>query len=169
MGYARKDVESTKKYAKKFVRYKEGAEKYVRGKAYDALKWGVGVDGSLEFVPIENSEYMYCCVKTGDTYRETSAGVGAWDWGAWFSTSNDGIIQGESQTIDPIVLKSVEHNMATAGYSKRLQEGSFVHLDTTKINTIKTELVDFMYTYVTRDPSLDMTIPQFENYFKFKD
>lgn len=145
---------------------KEGAEKYVRGKAYDALKWGVGVDGSLEFVPIENSEYMYCCVKTGDTYRETSAGVGAWDWGAWFSTSNDGIIQGESQTIDPIVLKSVEHNMATAGYSKRLQEGSFVHLDTTKINNIKTELVDFMYKYVTRDPSLDMTIPQFENYFK---
>ena len=145
---------------------KEGPEKYVRGKAYDALKWGVGVDGDLKFEPIEDSEYMYCCVKTGNTYRETAAGVGAWDWGAWFSTSNDGIIQGESETIDPIVMKSVEHNMATASYSKRLQEGSFVHLDTTKINNIKTELVSFMYKYVTRDKSLDMTIKQFENYFK---
>ena len=28
MGYARKDVEATKKYQKKFVRYQEGAEKY---------------------------------------------------------------------------------------------------------------------------------------------
>ena len=27
MGYKRKDVEQTKQYAKKFVRYKEGAEK----------------------------------------------------------------------------------------------------------------------------------------------
>lgn len=31
MGHARKDVESTKKYAKKFVRYQEGAEKYSIG------------------------------------------------------------------------------------------------------------------------------------------
>lgn len=31
MGYARKDVEETRKYHKKFVRYKEGAEKYSLG------------------------------------------------------------------------------------------------------------------------------------------
>lgn len=31
MGYARKDVDETKKYAKKFVRYQEGAEKYSIG------------------------------------------------------------------------------------------------------------------------------------------
>lgn len=31
MGYARKDVGETKKYAKKFVRYQEGAEKYSIG------------------------------------------------------------------------------------------------------------------------------------------
>ena len=31
MGYARKDVEETRKYNKKFVRYKEGAEKYSLG------------------------------------------------------------------------------------------------------------------------------------------
>ena len=31
MGYARKDVEATKKYQKKFVRYQEGAEKYSLG------------------------------------------------------------------------------------------------------------------------------------------
>lgn len=31
MGHARKDVETTKKYAKKFVRYREGAEKYSLG------------------------------------------------------------------------------------------------------------------------------------------
>lgn len=31
MGYARKDVEKAKKASKKFVRYKEGAEKYSVG------------------------------------------------------------------------------------------------------------------------------------------
>ena len=31
MGYARKDVEKTKKIAKKFVRYQEGAELYSIG------------------------------------------------------------------------------------------------------------------------------------------
>ena len=31
MGYARKDVEKTKKLAKKFVRYQEGAELYSIG------------------------------------------------------------------------------------------------------------------------------------------
>ena len=31
MGYQRKDAEKTKQYAKKFVRYKEGAEKYSLG------------------------------------------------------------------------------------------------------------------------------------------
>ena len=31
MGYARKDVEKTKKMAKKFVRYQEGAELYSIG------------------------------------------------------------------------------------------------------------------------------------------
>ena len=31
MGYARKDVEEARKYRKKFVRYKEGAEKYSLG------------------------------------------------------------------------------------------------------------------------------------------
>lgn len=31
MGYAKKDVEQTKKNAKKFVRYREGAERYSIG------------------------------------------------------------------------------------------------------------------------------------------
>ena len=31
MGYARKNVETTKKVAKKFVRYQEGAERYSMG------------------------------------------------------------------------------------------------------------------------------------------
>lgn len=31
MGYARREVEAAKKYAKKFVRYREGAEKYSIG------------------------------------------------------------------------------------------------------------------------------------------
>lgn len=35
MGYARKDVEKTKKIAKKFVRYQEGEELY----AYGDTQW----------------------------------------------------------------------------------------------------------------------------------
>lgn len=31
MGYKRKDIEAAKQYSKKFVRYKEGAEKYSLG------------------------------------------------------------------------------------------------------------------------------------------
>lgn len=31
MGYKRQEVEATKRFAKKFVRYKEGAEKYSLG------------------------------------------------------------------------------------------------------------------------------------------
>ena len=31
MGYQKEDVEKTKNYAKKFVRYKEGAERYSIG------------------------------------------------------------------------------------------------------------------------------------------
>ena len=31
MGYARKNIEKTKQYAKKFVRYQEGAERYSLG------------------------------------------------------------------------------------------------------------------------------------------
>ena len=40
MGYARKDVEKTKKLAKKFVRYQEGAELYSIGLKFlsDSMK-----------------------------------------------------------------------------------------------------------------------------------
>ena len=40
MGYARKDVEKTKKMAKKFVRYQEGAELYSIGLKFlsDSMK-----------------------------------------------------------------------------------------------------------------------------------
>mgnify|MGYP000380997492 CR=1 FL=1 len=40
MGFARKDVEATKKMEKKFVRYPEGAEKY-------SLGWHFGVPASV--------------------------------------------------------------------------------------------------------------------------
>lgn len=144
---------------------KEGADRYVRGVAYDALKWGIGVEDSLVFQPIEGTPYQYICVKTGETYRESGAGVGAWDWGAWFSTTNDGIIQGESQTISPIVLESVAHDMATGSYDKVLQVGSFLKLDTLTINNMTTSLNKYKYDYIMRKPGT-LSLEQFEYYWR---
>ena len=60
MGYARKDVEKTKKMAKKFVRYQEGAELYSIGLKFlsDSMKCPVfPVHFNHIFLHFSNKKY----------------------------------------------------------------------------------------------------------------
>lgn len=144
---------------------KTGPDKYVRGKAYDALRWGVGVDADLAFQQVEGTDFKYVCVKTGNTYRESLAGVGSWDWGAWFSTTNDGVVSGESKTIGTMAKKAVDFNVRSGQYESKVQVGSFLTLDQTKINNMNIGLVDYQYKYVTRATGV-MSIADFVNHWK---
>ena len=57
MGYSKKDVEETKKYAKKFVRYKEGAEKYSIGMSkFQELAKEAGATYKVDKIVLVNCE-----------------------------------------------------------------------------------------------------------------
>ena len=86
-------------------------------------------------------------------YRESVNGTGAWDWGAWFSTTGDGVIQGSSDTVSDITMKVVEHNLVTAAMPTRAQIGAALNLNSSAINTITTETDKFEHDYVTGQTS----------------
>lgn len=68
MGYARKDVEATKKYQKKFVRYQEGAEKYSLGLTkFQALAKEANAVYKIDKVDLVNCEIFK---KYLETFRE---------------------------------------------------------------------------------------------------
>lgn len=129
----------------------EGTAKYVRGKAYDALRWGVGVEEGIAYSNIEGTSYNYLNTGDSDTkkyYRNTQNGSGAWDWGAWFSTTGDGVIQGTTATITPITQKVIEHNLATAAMPTRVQLGASLNLDSAKIKDMTARTLNYEYKYV---------------------
>ena len=129
----------------------EGAAKFSRGKAYNALRWGVGIETGLNFQSIGDTAYSYICTTSEDThyYRESSVGQGAWDWGAWFSTTGDGVIQGTGSTVDDIALKVYEHNAVTSNMPTQVQIGASLYLDATLINDITAKTNNYAYKYVT--------------------
>lgn len=143
---------------------KTGQDKYVKGKAYDALRYGVGVDADLTFQDVEGTDFKYCCVKTGNTYRETVAGDGAWDWGAWFSTTNDGVVTGEAKQIGKIAKQAVQFNTQSGQYEQKIQVGSFLAVDQSIVKNMDVGVVKFMYNYVTRQSS--QTMEEFEQYWR---
>lgn len=68
MGYQRKDAEKTKQYAKKFVRYKEGAEKYSLGLTkFQALAKEAKVVYKIDGIALVNCEIFE---KFLETFRE---------------------------------------------------------------------------------------------------
>ena len=73
MGYARKDVEKTKKLAKKFVRYQEGAELYSIG----LTKFQEIVEGrktGIDFLSYENYNEMWRNKNRYGENRKTKVG-----------------------------------------------------------------------------------------------
>ena len=124
---------------------------YNRSKGYDALRWGIGIEDSLSFQTIENTSRVY--LYTGDegvenrSYR--SQYPGAWDWGMFFRSKDDGVVQGTSnQTVTKIVNKVIEHDATTANYTRRMQYGGVLKLDSSIISTLTKKMQAFEYEYV---------------------
>ena len=68
MGYARRNVEETRQAAKKFVRYKEGAEKYSLGLTkFQELAREAGATYKIDKVVLVNCEIFE---KYLETFRE---------------------------------------------------------------------------------------------------
>lgn len=68
MGYQRKDVEATRQFVKKFVRYKEGAEKYGLGLTkFQALAKEAKAVYKVDGVALVNCELFE---KFLETFRE---------------------------------------------------------------------------------------------------
>lgn len=130
-----------------YASYDEETGIYERGVAYDALRWGVGVEESIVYQEIEGSNMVYCAISE-DSYRERN--TGAWDWGAWISSSSDGVIQGKEDEITAITLKVAEHNMKTASYKVTPQIGEFLTLDSALVNDMVLNMASFAYLYATR-------------------
>lgn len=99
----------------------DGTVTYNRSKAYDALRWGVGIEDRLNFQTIENSSQVY--IYTGDEAEGTERSYrsqypGAWDWGMFFRSTDDGVVQGTtSPVVTSIVNKVIEHDSTTQAIS----------------------------------------------------
>ena len=141
-----------------YAYYDEQSKTYERGVAYNALRWGVGVENSIVFKSIENTNLTYCN-SAGDekTYRGKYSG--AWDWGAWISSSYDGIIQGTTEDITSTTLKVAEHNLKTATYKTTPQIGEYLTLDSATVNNMALDMASFAYKYVTRQT--DTTVEEY--------
>ena len=129
-----------------------GETVYNRSATYDALRWGIGIEDTLAFQTIENTNRVY--LYTGDEGVEgrqyRSEYPGAWDWGMFFRSKDDGVVQGTSnQTVTKIVNKVIEHDATTANFTRRLQYGSVLKLDSSIISTLTKKMQAFEYRYVT--------------------
>lgn len=140
--------------------YPDG-DKYVRPKAYDALRWGVGVEEGYKYQQVEGSDYLYLDVSDTDDYkfyRNTTAGAGAWDWGAWLATSRDGIIQGNSHEVSAVTKKIIEHNYITSQMKMKTQVGSSLNLDSSLVKTLNVNQIHWEYNYVVGNKVDDYNI-----------
>lgn len=132
--------------------YDAETDTYQRGVAYDALRWGIGIEEGLEYMPVEGSNQVYCNTSSQTAgneryYREKFPG--AYDWGKWFSSTDDGVIQGNDAEVTSIVLKEAEHDAKTAQMKQKPQIGSYIQLPSAKLNTMVLEMVAFQYKYIT--------------------
>ena len=146
-----------------YANYDATTDTYERGKAYDALRWGVGVDSGMEYLEIKGTNLVYCNTDgDGNTYR--SIYTGAWDWGAWISSSYDGVVQGSTKDITSITLKVAEHNLKTATYKTTPQIGEYLTLDSSLITDMTLDMASFAYKYATGTAS--KTVSEYCDYWK---
>lgn len=133
-----------------YAYHDEATGEYHRGVAYDALRWGVGIENGVNYKNIPSSALVYC--NTAGDNKKTYRGdySGAWDWGAWISSSYDGVVQGTDKEITSITLKVAEHNLKTATYKTTPQIGEFLTLDSGKVTDVVADMVSFAYKYATR-------------------
>ena len=148
--------------------YDEESNSYRRGEAYDALRWGVGIEKGLQFQKIEDHAQVYICTSSERAgisekyYREKQNG--AWDWGAWFSSTNDGVISADEPKVNALVLKIAEHDNITANMPALPQIGDYVSLDASKLNDMTTEMVSFEHKYVTSNWSAEAAQKEYDSF-----
>ncbi len=129
----------------------QGETVYNRSAAYDALRWGVGIEKDLAFQTINGTNQVY--LYTGDEGTTTrsyrSQFPGAWDWGAFFRSADDGVVQGtSSKTVNRTIERVIEQDALTASYTRRLQYGSVLQLDTSLVTSLTAKMQTFEYNYV---------------------
>ena len=141
-----------------YAYYDAEEDTYERGPAYDALRWGLNVDSGIGYQPIQDSSLVYCNTSgDGNTYRDKYSG--AWDWGAWISSSADGVVQGTDKEITGVTLKVAEHDLKTAGYKTTPQIGEFLILDSSIVTDMSLDMTSFAYKYATG--TTDMTVEEY--------
>ena len=140
---------------------------YNRSAGYDALRWGIGIENTLSFQTIDGTSRKY--LYTGDegvaerSYR--SQYPGAWDWGMFFRSKDDGVVQGTSNpTVTKIINKVIEHDATTANYPRRLQYGSVLKLDPSTISTLTKKMQAFEYEYVNADWDAATSQQKYDNF-----
>ncbi len=133
-----------------YAYYDETQDAYFRGKAYDALRWGVGVESSISYQTIADTNLLYCNT-SGDENTYRGKNTGAWDWGAWISSSYDGVVQGTDPEITEITMKVAQHDMQTAEFNTTPQIGEFLILDDSIVSDMVSDMVSFARKYVTRE------------------
>lgn len=142
-----------------------GETVYNRSAGYDALRWGIGIEDSLSFQTIENTNRVY--LYTGDEGVENRAYrsqyPGAWDWGMFFRSKDDGVVQGTSnQTVTKIINKVIEHDATTANYARRMQYGGVLKLDTSTVSTLTKKMQAFEYEYVNANWNAEVSQQKYD-------
>lgn len=129
----------------------EAADYYQRTELYDALRWGVGTIDGIEYTPIEGSNSVLCNTDpNGDASDLRSVNAGTWDWGAWFSTRSDGVIQ--ATATDEISLRMAAIGGAmdneTASMNLLFCPGASFEYDATKVQEMFDAYVTFTVQYM---------------------
>lgn len=128
---------------------------YDRPETYDVLRWGEGILDGIEFIDVEGSKYVACDTQLDDLAEGEinfrSENPGAWDYGAWISTSNDGVAQtiGKDQTAIDLAVIIGEMNDGSRAMDGYQTVGSIFVYDNQKLTKMFDEYVKFTYEYAT--------------------
>lgn len=121
---------------------------FQRSETYDALRWGKGILDTIDYTDIPGSKYVMCDTSKKDFRTDNP---GAYDYGSWFSTANDGVAQmdGGDETAIAVAAKVGELNMGAQNAKKYFVPGSLFVYDQTKLTKMFDEYVSFTYKYAT--------------------
>ena len=130
---------------------KKGTQEfYIRGEAYDKLRWGVGIEEVLEFLPIEGTDKVYCNTSApfGEDPHYRGNEPGAWDWGAWFNTTGDGVIEGKGVTEVNEVAYAAAAALQDVEQQPIRPQYYFLNPDPVKSLKNRDEVREFELTYI---------------------
>ena len=132
---------------------------YKRSATYDALRWGLGILPHVTYVPIEGTTLVACNTSAEEGVTDFRADYpGSWDYGCFFSTRSDGVVQmtGSDETSMKIASKVGELEGTTGALKQTLTPGSQFQYDDTILTRMFEEYTAFTYAYMTgKDSDID--------------